>query len=105
MILDNLESVLQAGAGRPLGAGAPRPGYEGYAQLIQQIGSSDHQSCLLLTSREQPQVLARLLGHTPAIRLLPLVGLDAAAGHEMLQVQGLSASAAEATSLVDLYSI
>nr|HMN30269.1 NB-ARC domain-containing protein [Caldilineaceae bacterium] len=100
LILDNLESVLQAGAQ----AGAPRPGYEGYAQLIQQIGSSNHHSCLLLTSREQPQVLVRLLGHTQTVRLLPLAGLDVAAGQELLQLHGLSASAVQATSLVERYS-
>ncbi|MBD2234603.1 NB-ARC domain-containing protein [Phormidium tenue] len=53
VVLDNLESILQAET-----AGHYRDGYEGYGELIQRIGNTEHQSCLLLTSRECPRELA-----------------------------------------------
>ncbi|RIK36813.1 MAG: hypothetical protein DCC55_26135, partial [Chloroflexi bacterium] len=55
LVLDNVESILQ-GEGR---AGHYRPGYEGYGQLFQRFGAGNHQSCLLITSREQPHIVAR----------------------------------------------
>ena len=100
LVLDNGESILQPGAT----PGALRPGYEGYASLLQQLGGSEHQSCLVLTSREQPQALERLVGHTSAVRLLPLGGLDADAGHTLLQQHGLATSENEAAALVAHYS-
>lgn len=100
LVLDNLESILQPGNQ----AGAMRAGYEGYAQLIERIGVTTHRSCLLLTSREQPQALARLIGSTPAVQLLPLQGLDVEAGHALLQLHGLAASGPQASALVAHYS-
>jgi hypothetical protein len=60
IILDNLESVMQSER-----AGYFKPGYEAYDQLLRRIVQSDHQSCLLLTSREKPQGLAALSGDSP----------------------------------------
>jgi hypothetical protein len=57
LVLDNVESIFATD--KSSRAGAMRPSYEGYEQLFQQLGSSDHQSCLLLTSREQPYALVR----------------------------------------------
>jgi hypothetical protein len=48
LILDNGESILQGGAS----TGCYRQGYEGYGELFRNVGESQHQSCLLLTSRE-----------------------------------------------------
>lgn len=59
LVLDNVESILAAGDAANQ-AGETRPGYEGYGQLFQQVGSCEHTSCLLLTSREQPYALLRL---------------------------------------------
>ena len=89
-------------------AGATRPGYEGYDGLLQRLGSSDHQSCLLLTSREQPYTLVRLgrqaQGSTGRIRVLALTGLDLQAGHTLLESNGLYTSAQEAARLIENYS-
>jgi len=100
LVLDNLESILQPGSQ----AGELRPDYHDYAQLIQLMGASNHQSCLLLTSREQPQAMTRLLGQQPAVRLLPLTGLDVQAGHTILQMHGLTTSDKEAAGLIEHYS-
>ena len=49
LILDNAESLL-SGEQR---TGQFRPGYEGYGQLFRSVGETRHQSCLVVTSREE----------------------------------------------------
>lgn len=100
LVLDNLESILQVGEQ----SGQLRPGYEGYELLLQGVGGSDHNSCLLLTSREQPEVLDRLLRNTATARVLPLRGLDPQAGEALLHAQGLTLLPHQATTLVQHYS-
>ena len=56
LILDNFESIMETG----VRAGQYRPGYEAYGQLVQSAGGGQHQSCLLITSRELPRGLSRL---------------------------------------------
>ena len=67
LILDNMESILQ-----PDQPGVARPGYEGYAQLLRAAAERPHQSCVLITSRERPQGIARLAEDMPLVRLLQL---------------------------------
>jgi WD40 repeat protein len=100
LVLDNMESILQPGDR----AGTYRPGYEDYGQLIQRLGQTDHQSCLLLTSRERPKGMARLEGDSPLVCSLQLIGLDARAGQELLQSGGLSGTAGLTASLLDRHS-
>lgn len=79
LILDNVETILQAGAV----TGQYRLGYENYGHLLHQIGDVPHQSCLLLTSREKPKEIARLEGKTRPVRSLELGGLDEASSREL----------------------
>lgn len=72
ILLDNGESILQGGEA----PGHYRPGYEDYGQLFSQIGETEHQSCLLLTSREKPRDIARLEGKHKPVRCFNLSGLD-----------------------------
>ena len=65
LVLDNVESILQPSGPEKGRAGEVRPGYEGYAQLFERLASSDHRSCVLLTSREQPYALSRIGRETP----------------------------------------
>jgi transcriptional regulator with XRE-family HTH domain len=58
LVLDNLETVLEPGAT----VARYRPGYEGYGEVLRQVGDSAHQSVLLLTGREEPPELALLAG-------------------------------------------
>ncbi|MDJ0772916.1 MAG: NB-ARC domain-containing protein [Mastigocoleus sp. MO_167.B18] len=53
IILDNVETILQAGK-----TGYYRPGYEDYGELLRIVAETAHQSCLMLTSREKPPELA-----------------------------------------------
>ena len=84
LVLDNLESILQAES-----TGQFRDGYEGYGELIQRIGGTEHQSCLLLTSRECPRELAPMAGDRLPVRLWSVGGIDPAAGREILKTKGL----------------
>ena len=99
LVLDNYESVLQAEAR----AGAYRPGYELYGQLLQRVAETAHASCVLVTSREQPQGFALLQSTRPQVQSLQLEGLTTDAGQGLLQARGLAASG-EAARLVGAYS-
>src|SRR5262249_5695733 len=99
LILDNLESILRADE-----PGTMRPGFEGYTQLLRAAAEQPHQSCVLLTSRERPQGIARLAEDTPLVQLLRLDGLDADAGTQMLVARGLTATDGAAGALVQRYS-
>ncbi len=85
LVLDNVESILQGGSQ----ASQYREGCEGYGRLLQRIGESKHQSCLLLTSREKPPEVAFLEGEAVTTRSLHLGGLKPAAGRDILKDKGL----------------
>lgn len=77
LILDNVETILQAGNR----AGQYRVGYEPYGDLFRMLGESPHQSCVLITSREKPAEIATFEGMGLAVRSLQLRGcLDTALG-------------------------
>jgi WD40 repeat protein len=84
IILDNAESILQAGDR----TGRYRPGCEGYGQLLQCVAETSHQSCLILTSREKPQGLAKYEGESLPVRSLQLTGLLEPEGRELFNVKG-----------------
>jgi WD40 repeat protein len=100
LILDNVETIMQQGSR----AGHYRPDYELYGQLIQRFGAGEHQSCLLLTSRERPQELARLANDNPLVRFYQLDGLARSASLAILQGQGLSGPAHTLEGLAEHYS-
>lgn len=84
LILDNVESVLQAGDR----TGQYLTGYEGYGQLLRAVGDTSHQSCLLLTSREKPKGFALREGKTTPVRSLQLTGLSDASAQKVAKRQG-----------------
>lgn len=84
MVLDNVESILQGG----VHAGSYIPGYKGYGYLFEQIGRVQHQSCLLLTSREKPKEIALLERDLSEVRSLHLKGLSRPEGQEFLKSKG-----------------
>ncbi len=100
MVLDNAESILQAGEK----VGHYREGYEAYGQLLQRIGDSSHQSCLLLTSREKPRQFGPLEGETAPVRTLQLANIDTKAGQAILQDRGLTGSDESWATLLNRYS-
>jgi DNA-binding SARP family transcriptional activator len=99
LVLDNLESIF-----RPGQAGQVQPEFEGYSQLLRQVAEAQHRSCLILTSREQVQAIARWEEDLPWVRTLHLEGLDAAAAQTLLVERELSPQSEHTAILVNRYS-
>ncbi|MCU0546208.1 MAG: NB-ARC domain-containing protein [Oscillatoriaceae cyanobacterium Prado104] len=101
LILDNAESILQAGDR----TGKYRTGYEGYGQLLRCIAETPHQSCLIVTSREKPQGLAAFEGETLPVRSLQLSGLPSGDGRELFNVKGtFTATESQWQTLISRYA-
>src|SRR5438105_8138698 len=79
-------------------------GYKGYGRLIGRLAESAHQSCVLLTSREQPKEIGPLEGARSPVRSLRLEGVDEQAAHELLSDKGLSGTPAAWQRLVASYA-
>jgi WD40 repeat protein/DNA-binding SARP family transcriptional activator len=99
LILDNVESIFQPGAR----AGAYRDDCTAYEQLLRAVAEQAHQSCLLLTSREQPQGV-RLQAEGALIQSLRLSGLDPSACREILHGHRLGELPERADALIERYS-
>ncbi|MCC3456343.1 MAG: NACHT domain-containing protein [Microcoleus sp. PH2017_29_MFU_D_A] len=99
IVLDGVETILDTGGF----AGKYRSGYEDYERLFRQIGESNHQSCLLLTSSEKSRDIAMLEGQTRPVRSYKLTGLDNMAAREILQERGLTQEK-QWDELIDCYA-
>ena len=100
VVLDNMETLFQEGEQ----SGQYRVGYEGYGRLLERIGTTRHQSCLVLTSREKPAELKPLEGDQGPVRSLHLTGLDQEAGEQILLEKQLRGDAEARQQLIDAYS-
>ncbi|KAM3108457.1 WD40 domain-containing protein [Phormidesmis sp. 146-33] len=99
LVLDNVESILIAD-GR---AGAYREGYEGYGSLLEGIGQTRHQSCLVLTSREPPRGLGSKAGSDLLMRSFRLAGLEQGDGQKLMAEKGFTLTELAGRSLVEHY--
>ena len=99
IILDNLESLL-CDRSR---AGICEEEYEEYDQLFQRVGELEHQSCLILTTREKPQQVAIFEGEASPVRSLLLNGFKEKEGEEILKIKGVSGSESELAKLIAYY--
>lgn len=86
LVLDNVEAIMTAGEY----VGNYREGYSNYGEFFHRLGTTTHQSCTLLTSREAPDEIVELAGATLPIRTLCLSGLngDGATLLNTMDVQG-----------------
>jgi WD40 repeat protein len=100
IILDNLETLLQEGESE----GCYRPGYEGYGLFLARVAETSHQSCVLLTSREQPVELEPFMGRRTPVRYVRLSGLDTPAAMNLLQEKEVTGTAEEQMQLITVYS-
>ena len=100
LILDNFDTLLEHGRG----TGIYLDGYEAYGELLWRVGETNHQSCVLITSREKPSEIVALEGDGLAVRTLALAGLELDAGKSILALKGLLISDVESRQLVDCYS-
>lgn len=83
LVLDNVESILQD---QETG-GKYRANYEAYGQLFRRIAEQSHQSCLLLTSREQPNGIS--FRESTTVRSLQISGLKVNAANKILESRGI----------------
>lgn len=97
VILDNLETLLDTEQ-----PGQFRSGYENYGDLLRLIGETNHQSCVILTSREKPAVIADLEGEIFGVRSLRLQGSPEIA-QALLQARKLQGDDAQKQILCDRY--
>jgi hypothetical protein len=100
LVLDNFETILQGGNH----TGHCQDQYEGYCRLIRRIGEAEHQSCLLLTSKEKPEQVALLEGKAALVRSLQLSGVGLLEGQQMLKDKGLFGSDEAWTALISFYA-
>lgn len=98
-VLDNLEVLLEEGEM----LGRWRPGFEAYGHLLQQVALMEHQSCLLLTSREKPAALRALEGSRTPVRSLRLSGLGAIAYEQLLAEHEVIGTLEEQIRLGEIY--
>jgi WD40 repeat protein len=111
IVLDNFDTLLgykRSNLTEPIlsaRAGEYSSGYESYGQLLKRIGESQHQSCLILTSRERPKTLAELAGATLPVRSLRLEGLSVAAAQEIFLTTGsFKGTPTDWDRLVEIYN-
>ncbi|MCB9100857.1 MAG: hypothetical protein H6632_15065 [Anaerolineales bacterium] len=100
LVLDNAEAILREGER----TGHYQPGYEAYGELLERIGETDHQSCLILTSREKPKELALWAGETSPVRSLQLTGLGYVDSRAILGDKRLEGTDREWNRLTHRYS-
>src|SRR5713226_3958558 len=100
LLYDNLESFLEEGED----SGRMRAGYEGVARVLHRVAETEHQSCLLLTSREKPSDLVPLEGSRAPVRALRLARLGTEACQQLLIEKGAAGSAAEQLQLIEAYA-
>jgi transcriptional regulator with XRE-family HTH domain len=100
LILDNVESIFETGQG----VGRYANHHEGYGMLFQLLGETDHQSCLLLTSREKPQEMVHMEGHTSCVRTFSLTGIGQDDGLQLLKDKDLFGSSSDWARLITIYS-
>src|SRR6266496_4069610 len=99
LILDNFESIMQPS----VVTGTYRTGYAEYGELLRALSEREHQSCVVLTSREKPSELAPLEGRTAPVRTLQLSGLDDHASRVILEAKAIVGTAVDVGTLAQLY--
>lgn len=97
LVLDNFETILQP---RQMG-GSYRPNHQAYGQLLRHMMDSPHQSCVLLTSREQP--IGINLRNQPTVQTLYLQGLSLSETYTLLNHQEVEATQTDAETLHAYY--
>lgn len=99
VILDNMETILKGG----VYAGQFRDGYEDYSHLLQTVMEANHQSCVVITSREKSAEIATFEGAQSWVKCLPLSGSPEAA-LALIETKQLLGSHAEKEQLAQYYS-
>lgn len=99
IILDNFDALFESGES----CGELKKDQLQYALCLKALGSMSHQSCVVVTSREQPQSIDELEGVSSPVRSLVLDGLDLSSCQKILSLKGLQSSEEEISRLNDFY--
>jgi hypothetical protein len=99
LIFDNLESILQGGNR----SGQYQSGYEDCGLLFSRIADEFHQSCLILTGREQPRGFAVRSGENSAVRSIQLFGISPTVCQKILADKGLKATLLQGQDIVNYF--
>lgn len=99
VILDNFDSLFRSG----YTTGTYSPEYLDYRELLQKIAETNHKSCLILTSREEPSEVAFMAGNTLPTRVLILAGLSSVAAQEILKIKGITGTENQTLQVVNCY--
>ncbi len=99
LVLDNVESVLGDGEN----SGRMLSGYESFGRFLRQSAQTEHQSCVLITSREKPNDLVSLEGKRSPVRVLRLAHLDTASCEQILDEREVAGTAEERARLISAY--
>ena len=73
LFLDNIDAIIE------------HENYREYSEILQAIGQSKHNSCLIITSRKIPQKLESLAGNKTSTYFRDLQGLDYQTGRQILR--------------------
>lgn len=94
LVLDNFEAILGDGESRPETlrhrTGSYLEGYEVYGELLKRLGESQHQSAIVVISREKPREIAAIEGKSQPIRSFQLNGLQDVEARQILKSKDLS---------------
>ncbi len=99
LILDNLETLFQAKDS----VGCYQSDYDLYEEFLERMLMNNHQSCLILTSREKPQIFTLYENQNLPIRSLLLKGIEAKAGEMILKTKALEGTEEDLKNLTQLY--
>jgi hypothetical protein len=108
LVLDNVESILQGYTPQASTGSGVTETYrfiDEYEELLQHLGQGRHQSCVLLTSREEPKRVQQLSGDHLSVRVLPIQGLQLAEAQQIFRDRGVfQGSRAELSRLITYYN-
>jgi WD40 repeat protein len=92
IILDNFETVIPRNTSKEKLDNLEESicSYPPYIFLLMQLATSQHKSCLVITSREQPETIDKVEGINSPVRKLFLSGLAEADIYEIFNDKGLS---------------
>ena len=85
LIFDGVENILESEKLR----GQYLDLYQNYGQLLKRIQDEQHQSCVLITSREKPTGFSLREGKKSAVRSLHINGLSLAEAEKIFQARGI----------------
>ena len=97
IVLDNLETILQSGK-----TGYYKSGYEDYGEFLRVIAETNHESCLIFSSREKPPELASQEGMNSGVQVFYVKGsLEVA--QAILEAKKIWGTASQKEQVCDFY--